>query len=132
MYLYRVKGFALPVSSERSFVQIECQYAEPLQLMIPQAVEELSLNRFAKRENRLLWYGTSFCQVLTAGRSASVLHDISVFMKFYTLLFKPHDSTFVIGQMSIHILIAAHSYQDASSVVSRDNSWQGHLSGMCE
>lgn len=38
MSLYRVKGYALPVSSERPFVQIECQYAETLLLMIPQAV----------------------------------------------------------------------------------------------
>lgn len=46
--LHRDEGFALPVSSERPFVQIECQFAEPLQLMIPQAVEELSLTGLPK------------------------------------------------------------------------------------
>ena len=43
-----IKGFALPVSSERPFVQIECQYAEPPLLMTPQAVEVLSLTALPK------------------------------------------------------------------------------------
>lgn len=42
------KGFALPVSIERSFVQVECQCAELPLLMIPQAVEVLSLTALPK------------------------------------------------------------------------------------
>ena len=46
--LHRVKGFALPVSTERPFVQIECQYAELPLLMTPQAVQALSLTALPK------------------------------------------------------------------------------------
>lgn len=67
--------------------------------------------------------------VLTAGRSASVLHDISVFMKFKTLSFKPLDSTFVLGQMSIYILIAAHLHQHVTSVALEQTAGGG---GMCD
>lgn len=39
-------------------------------------------------------------------------------MKFYTFLFKPPDFTIVLGQMSIHMLIAALLHQDARSPAS--------------
>lgn len=48
MSLHSVKGSALPVFSERPFVQIECQYAELLLLMIPQAVKVLPVTTLLK------------------------------------------------------------------------------------
>lgn len=43
-FVHSVKGFALPVSTGRPFVQIECQFAELPLLMTPQAVKVLSLS----------------------------------------------------------------------------------------
>lgn len=56
-----------------------------------------------------------------------MLHDISVFMKFKTLPFKPLDSTFVLGQMSIYILIAAHLHQDVMTVALEQTAGRGRM-----
>lgn len=74
-----------------------------------------------------------------------MLHDISVFMKFYPLLFKPLGPVFLDLVASVECirpnehpctnccsfaLICGFQMPGAWQVES--NSWLGHLSGMCE
>lgn len=63
--------------------------------MIPRAVEVLSLTALPKE--RIDSSGVVHNSAEFAGRSASVLHDISVFMKFHEclLLFEPLGSVFL-------------------------------------